>query len=213
MIDKSVEYKNVIMRLDAPCACCDSRIALPEGFSFKFFTPQEEAHWARIETSVLEFSSEDEARAYFEKAYLPHVAELTQRCIFITNPDNLPIATANAWYAKSDLGYQAALHWVAVCPEYQGMGLGRAIVRKALSVFAELEHGRPIWLKTQTQSHPAIKLYHSLGFNLVRKDPLANTTARNGIISIYQNDFTEALEVLRPIFGNEYIGRLSNDAM
>lgn len=120
--------------------------------------------WGEIEASVLEFTSESEAEEYFIKSYLPYEIQLIHRCIFIIDMYNRPVATATAWYADSELGHQASLHWVSVRPEYQGLGLGKAIVQKSMQVFRELEPDCAVWLHTQTWSHIAIRMYHGLGF-------------------------------------------------
>jgi len=212
MLDKTIEYKNVIMRLD------DNKFGavepgLPDGFSFRFFLPSDVKHWSRIVTSVLEFDCEHSAETYFVTSYLPHIEELLKRCLFVLNQDGDPVATANAWFSVSELGYQAGLHWVAVCPEYQGKGLGKAVTIKALQVLHSLEGGSPVWLHTQTWSPVAIKLYHSLGFNMVQSGLLANTNPKSGKIRMYDNDFEEALRVLKAVFGGEYTDELFKTAV
>ena len=213
MLDKSIEYKNVIMRIESDKFNALADISLPGGFSFKFFQPQDVKHWGSIETSVLEFASEAEACKYFELAYLPKIDDLQKRCVFVLNPAGVPVATANAWYSESELGYQASLHWVAVRPEYQRKGLGKAITQKALTVFNRLEPGKPVWLHTQTWSHAAIKLYHSVGFNMVKHERLATSHTRTGIAKIYQNDFEEAIQILRNIMDEDYVNWLVKSAV
>ena len=212
MLDKSIEYKNIIMRLDSNQSENLIEPELPENFSFRFFTPSDVKHWGRIEASVLEFDSENLAASYFEAAYIPYIKELQERCLFVLNPDGIPVATANAWYADSELGHQASLHWVAVCPEYQGIGIGKCITIKALNVLRALEPDIPVWLHTQTWSHTAVRLYHSLGFNMVRSELLANQNTGNGK-TIYENDFVEAMQVLKTVMDIEYIEELFNTAV
>jgi len=212
MLDKSIEYKNVIMRLDN-CEFAVSEPELPEGFSFRFFLPSDVKHWSSIETSVLEFDSECSAESYFETSYLPQIDELRQRCLFVLNAEGTPVATANAWYADSELGHQTGLHWIAVRPEYQGKGIGKAVTKKALNVCHSLEGGNPVWLHTQTWSYVAIKMYHSLGFNMVRSERLANMNPKNGIKRLYENDFAGALQVLKTVMDDEYVAGLLKTAV
>ena len=217
MLDKSLAFKHVIMRIEPPRVAEPMDIRLPDGFSFRFFSPADAAadvkHWASIETSVLEFASEEEAGNYFKKSYLPFSHELQRRLLFIQNPEGLPIATSNAWYADSHLGYQAVVNWVGVRPEYQGKGLGKAIVQKTLEVFRQIEPGKPVWLHTQTWSYPAIKLYHKLGFNMVKTDTLANMNSRDGVPKVYTSEFTEAIEVLKAAIDDDYIDILASTAV
>jgi len=212
MLDKSVEYKNIIMKIQWDKIKSIAKPILPDGFSFRFFTAGDEIHWARIEASVLEFDSVDLARSYFEMSYLPHKENLEKRCVFVVDRSGLPIATASSWFADSELGYQASLHWVAVCPEYQGLGIGKAITQQALINFRNLEPNNPVFLHTQTWSHTAVKLYHDLGFVIAKKDRLGNNNTRDGVTKIYQNDFEEAMQVLEKVLDYEYINKFFSNA-
>ena len=214
MLDKSIEFKSIIMRLDKPASQNFGEPVLPNGFSFRFFeTSSDINHWGRIEASVLEFASEEDASGYFARSFFPHAGDLQKRCLFVLDPSGLPIATANAWFADSQLGHQASLTWVAVCLEYQGQGIGKAIVQKALSVFRDLEPGNAIWLHTQTWSHVAVRLYHALGFNVVRADRLANMNSKDGKPKLYGNDYAEAVCVLKAVMEPEYVDELVNTSV
>ena len=198
MLDKSIPHKHVIMRLDRNTQIHEP--PLPDGFRFRFFGEGDEYHWARIETSVLEFESEQKAYEYFCRDYLWRKSELEKRCVFIVNPAGLPVATATAWYANSELGYQASLHWVGVCPAYQKRGLGTAIVKKILSLFFAREPEERVWLHTQTWSHAAIRMYRSLGFQMLKTERTAVEVGgeKAGPV-VSKNDYAEALEVLRGV--------------
>ena len=214
MLDKSVEFKNIIMRIKADMIKAAISPTLPEGFSFRLFNKvSDSGDWGRIEASVLEFDSEFEAESYFKKAYIPFADKLRDRCLFVTNQSGLPIATATAWFADSELGHQASLHWVAVFPEYQGMGIGKAIVQKCLCLFRELEPDCDVWLHTQTWSHVAVKMYQRLGFNILKTDRLANANARNGGIKIYENDFLQAMHILQQLLPPNAFNELANTAV
>lgn len=211
MLDMSIPFKNIIMRLERNTF--HEPEPLPPGYSFRFFAPGDSVHWARIEASVLEFESVEAAERCFYTAYLPFARQLQERCLFVVDQTGLPIATANAWYADSDLGHQACLRSVSVCPEYQGRGIGKAIVSQALCVLNRLEPGCPVWLHTQTWSHVAIRLYHSLGFQLVRNGLLANTNNATGTTKMHKNDFADAIEVLRAVMPEDYINDLLTNAL
>ena len=162
MLDKSIEFKRIVMRGER-AGMNISPPVLPGGYAFRFYETGDAAHWARIETSVLEFDSEDDARRHFAEEFLPHEDELRRRCVFVLRPDGLPIATATAWFSEE---HPARLHWVAVCPEEQGRGIGKAITLKVLEIFRELAPAEPIWLFTQTWSRVAVKMYEKLGFRV-----------------------------------------------
>ncbi|MDL2318364.1 GNAT family N-acetyltransferase [Eubacteriales bacterium OttesenSCG-928-A19] len=176
MMDKMIPYFDVVMvrpEADARGAAYVTP-ALPEGYRHAMYAEGDMAGWCRIETAVAEFDSEDQARGYFERTFLPYPEELTRRMVFIQDPDGKAIADAAAWWQDDEtLGRVHLLHWVAVHPDAQGLGLGRTVVCKALSLFPTLgleTGGRnaDIWLTTQTWSHVAIGLYLSLGFRAHR---------------------------------------------
>lgn len=212
MLDKSIPYKNIIMRLPhARLRSLDTPV-LPDGFSFRFFQAGDEIHWARIEASVLEFPDEKAAVSYFTRDYLPSIDDLRNRCIFVVNPDQRPVATAMAWYATSQLGYQATLHWVSVTPACQGLGLGKAVVQKALSVFTVTDPDEDIWLHTQTWSHIAVRLYHQLGFNILKSDQTAVETNSSDGVKVSPNDYTEAIKVLKAVLEPDLLADLIRTA-
>ena len=200
MLDKSIPYKNIIMKLESKLIPTIFDLVLPNGYTFRLYNNGDEIHWARIETSVLEFDSETDAYDYFLKTYITRIDELKSRCVFVLYQDGLPIATTTAWYDNSDLGHQANLHWVAVCPKYQGMGIGEAVIKKALQIYSELEPHEDILLHTQTWSHNAVNLYHKLGFVIM----ITETVKCCG------NDYLEAIKVLEDIVSPEtYLSLIS----
>ena len=212
MLDKRIPYKNIIMRMEAEQVLALPQPLLPHGYAFRSFKPGDEHHWARIETSVLEFDHSDEALSYFTRDYLPYLDDLRQRCFFIEDRCGGPVATATAWQANSRLGYQASLHWVSVSPDHQGLGLGKAVVLKAMSFFRQQEPGQPVWLHTQTWSHVAVRLYHSLGFNMLKTGQTAVVTHSAEGVKISPNDYHEALQVLASIMDEAFLTRLRQTA-
>jgi GNAT superfamily N-acetyltransferase len=162
MLDKSVPFVGLYMLRSAGVPVPE--FPLPEGFSFAFYKDGDESNWARIETSVLEFDSEFAALMYFNKKFKPHVDELYKRCLFIENKDGKKIATTTAWWHHIQNERRAWLHWVAVDPDYQGLGLGKVISSRATNLMIELEGDVNIYLHTQTWSHRAIGIYEKIGY-------------------------------------------------
>ncbi|MBP2643505.1 MAG: N-acetyltransferase [Firmicutes bacterium] len=128
------------------------------------------------------------------------------------NSQKLPVATANAWFANSSLGYQATLQWVSVCPKYQGLGLGRAVVTKAMSLFPKLNPSQDVLLHTQTWSHKAIGLYHSIGFDMTKQETVAIMRNDGQGAKIHKNDFSEAIQVLKSVMSTDLLNALLNTA-
>ena len=162
MLDKSVPYAGFFMirKAGAPIPASP----LPEGFRFALFTKGDEADWARIETSVLEFDTEFAALLYFNEKYVPCTDELCKRCLFIETEDGEKVATATAWWDKVEGLRHPWLQWVGTDPRYQGRGLGKALVSKVLSLMAELEGDVDFYLHTQTWSYKAVRIYKAHGF-------------------------------------------------
>ncbi len=64
-------------------------------------------------------------------------------------------------------GGLGAVQNVGVAPPHRGLGLGRALVLKALDGFREARMVR-VYLEVTAQNTPAVQLYRSLGFRLTR---------------------------------------------
>jgi len=68
MLDKSIEFKNIIMRCNAEKIANLPAPSLPAGYSIRSFVKGDEINWVRIEASVLEFASEADALDFFYKS-------------------------------------------------------------------------------------------------------------------------------------------------
>ena len=162
MLDKSLPYYGLFMK--RPSGAQFSPAPLPEGFKFSFYKDGDEVHWARIETSVLEFNSEFDALFYFTKKFKPEADELSNRCLFIETDSGKKIATATAWWHFVQNERRTWLYWVAVDSEYQGLGLGKAIISEIIKLMLQLEGDVDFYLFTQTWSYKAINIYQKFGF-------------------------------------------------
>jgi ribosomal protein S18 acetylase RimI-like enzyme len=190
MLDKSVPYKRVIMKLNYSNNNFSKDINLPEGYSFKMYEPGFENYWAETETEVLEYKTKEEAIEYFKKELIPYQEQLKKRMVFIMNQEGVAVANACAWYINYKGRHQAHVHFVAVRPDYQGRGLGKAIFAKILTIFSIYEAGEDIYLHTQTWSHVAIRMYLKMGFKLIKDDSLG----------YHDKNYEEAVEVLDGIY-------------
>ena len=57
-------------------------------------------------------------------------------------------------------------------PEYQGLGLGKAIVFEGMRRLIEIEGDRDVYLHTQTWSYKAINIYREAGFKITKEKGL-----------------------------------------
>jgi len=186
MLDKSVPYAKLIMCRKAGTPIPE--FPLPDGFKFTFYSDGDDKHWARIETSVGEFDSEFSALMLFRRDFIPHIDELYRRCLFIENKDEKKIATANAWWATNNNNRLAWLHWVSVDPNYQGLGLGKAVSAQTTRLMCELEGDVDIYLSTQTWSYKAIDIYKKCGYEPTDEKALYGPKSKN--------DYKKALKIL-----------------
>ena len=170
MLDKSVPHFDILMhrKKGEPLV----HFPLPEPFKYRLFKEGDENDWAEIETSVLEFDSEAEALDYFQKTFLPFINEIKRRCLFIEAPSGKKIATTTVWWEYTEKRRDPWIHWVAVHPDYQGLGLGKAIAAKAIELMTEIEGERDFYLHTQTWSHRAVRIYEQLGFEITAEKNL-----------------------------------------
>ncbi len=169
MLDKSIPYTEIWMYRERGLPVAEK--ALPEGFHFELYQEGDELEWAAIETAVSEFDDEAKARDYFKQKFAPYPKQLKQRMLFVTDSTGEKVGTCSAWWKETPDGSRYPLvHWVAVKPGYQGKGIAKAMMPQTLKLLQNLETTSPIYLHTQTWSHPAIRLYQKLGFEITDKN-------------------------------------------
>ncbi|WP_105616364.1 GNAT family N-acetyltransferase [Vallitalea okinawensis] len=171
MLDKSIPYYDVMMKRLKGKQIGNSD--LHSDYKFVLFKAGDEKEWAGIETSVGEFDREVDALVYFQREYLPYIKELERRCIFIENNEGLKVATLTIWWCYTGLRRDPWIHWVAVRPEFQGLGLGKAIVSEGMKMLIDIEGDRTTYLHTQTWSYKAIGIYKKAGFAITQEKGLA----------------------------------------
>lgn len=188
MLDKSIPYIDILMRKKPSSPILN--ILLPDGYRFCLFKKGDEKDWAEIETSVMEFDRSVDALIYFQETYLPYLKELERRCIFVENRNGEKIGTSTAWWGYTNNRRDPWMHWVAVKPEYQSLGIGKALISKILKLMLEIEGDRDFYLHTQTWSYKAIKIYEKAGFFITDEKGLDN----------YGNEkYKEAISLLKTL--------------
>ncbi|MCC8165560.1 MAG: GNAT family N-acetyltransferase [Planctomycetes bacterium] len=188
MLDKSVPFKHIMMR--RPAGHPLPSWSLPDGYSFAFYQPGDERDWAVIESSVLEFPSTIDALLFFQKEYGAYSRELHRRVVFVVAPNGDKVGTGSAWFDYTGTRRDPWLDWIGVMPDFQGLGLGKAIAARILALEVEIEGDRDVFLHTQTWSHRAVKIYQKIGFEFTREKNLRGCTI---------DDFDEAMAILAAI--------------
>jgi len=213
MLDKSIPYVGLIMKMRREKLSEIHVPELPAGYTYHLYEDGDEIHWARLETAVLEFTDFDKALAYFNREYRdPFREELYRRCAFVCNSEGVPVATATSWFMESSLGHKGWLQWISADPSYQGKGLGRAVIAKALSLYPDLGPNTDIYLHTQTWSHKAMYLYHKFGFELSLIDDIRVSWDQDPGYRVMTNSPLKALEVLEGVYTGELIEEFRNQA-
>jgi ribosomal protein S18 acetylase RimI-like enzyme len=121
--------------------------------------------------------------------YSPYSDELRKRLLFVQNKDGEEIGTITSWWDFAGQERVPSIHWFAVKNDYQGYGLGKALVSKCLDRLLFLEGEIDVFLHTQTWSYKAVGLYLKAGFEIIKDESFAN----------YKNDYERAMPVLKEV--------------
>ena len=189
MLDKSIKYRGILMKRKQYTLFAEHK--LPEGYEFVLYKEGDEKDWAEIETSVLEFDTIELALKYFDEEFACCIKEFKRRCIFIEDKSRKKVATLTMWWDYNGLRRHPMIHWFAVKPEYQRLGLGKALVSYAMKQFIKIEGDVDIYLHTQTWSYKAVGIYMKAGFEFTRE---------KGLGGFENNEYDEAISLF-----NDYL--------
>lgn len=189
--------------LDERIRYCDLRLEqelaglpeppLPAGYRFVFYRPGDRESWIAVEQSAGEFDSREKGLAAWTRYYGGHEAELPDRMLFVENAAGEKVATATAFYdvIHGDRSGDGWLHWVAVRREYQGRGISKPLILRALGRLRELGYTRAC-IPTQTTTWLAVKIYLDLGFR---------PTAQSAV------EHREGWRIIRTLTGHPALGQ------
>ena len=153
---------------------------LPAGFAFRWFRPGDEPEWVKIQTISDKFNTIS-LELFHSEFSLPDLLPTTQ--FYLLAPNTVPVGTATAWFKDLDGRRIGRVHWVAIVPECQGQGLGKAVLSFCCRRLRELGYDQA-FLSTSSARISAINLYVSFGF-----EPL---TANDQERSVWRHIFTRA---------------------
>ena len=155
---------------------------LPPGYHFRRIHEGEIESWKRMPFDDERTAAEHLSymTGFFERVYAPQKSLFLERCLFACDKDDQPVGTGFIWEA---CGNVPTVHWYKVKKEYEGRGIGRALLSKVMQSAADY----PVYLHTQPGSFRAIKLYTDFGFELLL-DP---------VIGSRNNEIEEGLPYLK----------------
>lgn len=99
-----------------------------------------------------------------QRTFLPQATWLITRIGEESNPEPIDCGTIQGLANGRDAG---SVQNVGVCPEHRGQGLGRALVLQSLIGF-QAAGLRRVFLEATAENGPAVDLYRSVGFRLIR---------------------------------------------
>ena len=157
---------------------------LPSGFHIRKCKRAELPVW-----KAMPFDNPTEAKEYasfmddfFETVYGEQEDLFFEKVLFVCNGQDEPIATCFIWKAYGEFN---TIHWMKTVKEYEGLGIGRALISYLLKDLSSEEY--PIYLHTQPGSYRAIKLYSDFGFQILSDKKIGTR----------ENDFEECLPFLQ----------------
>ena len=130
---------------------------------------------------------------YFQDVYSHKKDLFYEKCLFVCNSKDRPIATILTWKAYDKI---TTIHWFKVLKEYEGLGIGRALLSIAMQSLSEKEY--PVFLHTQPASYRAIKLYTDFGFYLLSNPEIGNR----------KNHLEECLPILKEYMPQKFYDKL-----
>lgn len=204
MLEESIVYKSIIMRCDSINQ--GAFLNASNKFHIVKYRPGMEYIWAKIqkESGQFEGYSDEDILEYFKKTFVQENSQIAERCIFLkdTTGENY-IGTCCAWFSEKEKTEVPVLHWLAVVPEYRGMGCARMLITETLKVFMQKYNNQAIYLHTQPASYQAIKLYNDFGFNIAMEDYYGKA----------QNEYDEAIRILQSLMNQEAFERLQSSVV
>jgi beta-glucuronidase len=136
-------------------------VAFPSGFGIRPMRLDEGGVWLDIQRDAEPYFPI--ADDLFRREFGGDLQATQWRSFLIVDGKGVAVGTISAWYNRSYRGRDhGVIHWVAVRPAYQGLGLGKAGLSYALQDLAK-RHERAV-LGTQSRRLPAIHMYLNFGF-------------------------------------------------
>lgn len=194
MLEKDIPDLNIFMMCEKLNTNALKKI--PNGFHIRTCKPEELKIWMGFPFDSIEDkkSNYEYMNNYFKDVYENNIEAFYNRCLFVCEDEkNKPVATCFIWKAYDKIN---TIHWFKTIKEYEGNGLGRALLSYIMESLNEEDY--PIFLHTQPASFRAIGLYSSFGFKIVT----------NKTIGYRENNYEQCLPILKHFMSEESFEKL-----
>lgn len=135
---------------------------LPQGYYFRPYETGDERTWTAIQRAAEPFFAIEDS--LFRAEFGNDETTIRQRMLFVERNDGAPAGTITAWWQDDwhGRGQWGQIHWVAVHPDHQRLGISKAMLSRAMEALAG-QYPRAM-LGTSTGRLWAIKVYLDFGF-------------------------------------------------
>jgi len=134
---------------------------LPPGYQFRTYQPGDDVTWTRLNQAAEPFF--EVKSDLWQSQFGEDIDALPGRMFFVTTPSGGVVGSITAWWEKerANPGERGRIHWVMVHPEYQGRGLSKPMMTRAMQRLAE-SHPAAV-LGTSSGRSWAVKVYLDFG--------------------------------------------------
>ena len=193
MKEEEIPDKNIFMM----CAALNrgALSELPAGYTVRNCRPDELDIWKAMPFDEAGLTEEYDRfmTDFFNTTYGGKEELFFAKTLFVCDKDDRPIATCLVWKAYDEFN---TIHWFKVLKEYEGRGLGRALLSIIMRDLKRSDY--PVYLHTQPGSFRAIKLYSDFGFALLQGEKFGSR----------KNDLDECLPILEEFMPKKYFQNL-----
>ena len=134
---------------------------LPPFYRLRAFDSEDVSAWTAIQAAADRYNVITDR--LFETAFGSDPSLHRSRIIMACDEQGTPVGTAAAWFGDGEKRAAGRVHWVAVVPQHQGRGLGRALVCHVVNRLVQLGHTEA-YLTTSAARLAALHLYDACGF-------------------------------------------------
>ena len=142
---------------------------LKNGYKIRWHQPGDKQLWLNIQQKADKHNTI--TASVFDKAFQNSLQLLKDRQCFVFDQKENVVGTATAWFNNNYNGmHYGRVHWVAILPEKQRLGLAKSLMTVICQRLKKLGHDNA-YLTTLSLRIPAINLYLKFGFQPEMRSP------------------------------------------